>query len=136
MSDTTSHTHFDVIVIGVGAMGSAACFELAQRKVRVLGIEQFGGAHDRGSSHGRSRMIRLAYDEHPDYVQLLRRAYQYWRTHESISGEQVLHMTGGIYAGPRNCELVSGSLLAAQKHGLAHELLDHAELAHRFPQLE
>src|SRR4051795_3058548 len=102
--------HFDVIVAGVGAMGSAACFELARRKVRVLGLEQFGVAHDRGSSHGRSRMIRLADYEHPDYVPLLRRAYENWRSLEAAAGEKILFVTGGLYVGPRDGELVSGSL--------------------------
>src|SRR3954467_15143049 len=105
--------HFDVIVAGVGAMGSAACYELARRKVRVLGLEQFGVAHDRGSSHGRSRMIRLSNYEHPDYVPLLRRACENWRSLEAIAGEQVLYVTGGIYVGPRGSDLVSGSLRAA-----------------------
>src|SRR4051794_30625785 len=127
--------HFDVIVAGVGAMGSAACYELARRKLRVLGLEHFSVPHDRGSSHGRSRMIRLAYYEHPDYVPLLRRAYENWRSLEAATGEQVLYITGGLYCGPRDGELVSGSLRAASEHHLAHELLDRAELARRFPQL-
>src|SRR5256885_6690697 len=99
---------FDVIVAGVGAMGSAACYELARRKVDVLGLEQFGVAHDRGSSHGRSRMIRLAYYEHPDYVPLVRRAYENWRSLEAITCEKVLFITGGLYCGPRDGGLVSG----------------------------
>ena len=80
-----SNSHFDVIVIGIGAMGSATCFELARRGQRVLGLEQFDIAHDRGSSHGYTRLIRLAYYEHPDYVPLLRRAYENWRSIESIA---------------------------------------------------
>src|SRR3954447_12180129 len=128
--------HFDVIVAGVGAMGSAACYELARPKGRVLGPEQFGVPHDRGSWPGRSRMIRLAYYEHPDYVPLLRRAYENWRSLEAATGEKILYITGGLYARPRDGELVSGSLRAASEHHLAHELLDHAELARRFPQLD
>src|SRR4051812_31384806 len=128
--------HFDVIVAGVGAMGSTACYELARRKLRALGLEQFGVLHDRGSSHGRSRMIRLAYYEHPDYVPLLRRAYENWRSLEAATGEKILYITGGLYAGPRDGELVSGSLRAASEHHLAHELLDRAELARRVPQLD
>src|SRR4051794_19902578 len=109
--------HFDVIVVGAGgAMGSATCFELARRKVRVLGLDQFGIAHDRGSSHGHSRMIRLAYYEHPDYVPLLRRAYQRWRELEQLSGQQLLQLTGGIYAGPQGCELVTQSHASAMRH--------------------
>lgn len=126
--------HFDVIVVGVGGMGSATCYELARRGVRVLGLEQFGIAHDRGSSHGYTRMIRLAYYEHADYVPLLRRAYEKWREIESISGERILHITGGIYAGPRDGELVPQSANAARQHGIEHETLDRAQIAKRFPQ--
>src|SRR4029078_4265532 len=94
--------HLYVIVVGVGGMGSATCYELARRGVRVLGLEQFGIAHDRGSSHGYTRMILMAYYEHANYVPLLRRAYEKWREMEAVSGENILHITGGIYAGPRD----------------------------------
>src|SRR5215212_6181369 len=97
--------HFDVIVVGVGGMGSATCYELATRGVRVLGLEQFDIGHDRGSSHGYTRMIRLAYYEHGDYVPLLRRAYEKGREIEAGSGKRILRITGGIYAGPRDGEL-------------------------------
>src|SRR3982751_524143 len=108
--------HYDVIVIGAGgAMGSATCFELARRGVRVLGLDQFGIAHDRGSSHGHSRMIRLAYYEHPDYVPLLRRAYERWRELEQLSDQRLLQTTGGIYAGPAGGELVAHSHAAAMR---------------------
>jgi len=126
--------NYDVIVVGVGGMGSATCYELARRGVRVLGLEQFGIAHDRGSSHGHTRMIRLAYYEHADYVPLLRRAYEKWREIESVSGEQILHITGGIYAGPSDGELVPQSVNAAQQHGIEHETLNPAQITSRFPQ--
>src|SRR3982750_1167302 len=115
--------HFDVIVAGVGAMGSAACYELTRRKLRVLGLEQFGLPHNRGSSHGQSRMIRLAYYEHPDYVPLLRRAYELWDELEAESGQKLLFKTGGVYLGPPEGGLVGGSLAAAKLHGLDHEVL-------------
>lgn len=131
----SERTHFDVIVIGVGAMGAATCYHLASRGVRVLGLEQFHIAHDRSSSHGHTRMIRLAYYEHADYVPLLRRAYDNWRAIEEISGEHILHVTGGIYAGPRDGELVPQSAAAARLHGIDHELLDdRSQIARRFPQ--
>jgi sarcosine oxidase len=126
--------HFDVIVIGVGAMGSATCYELARRGRRVLGLEQFHIAHDRGSSHGYTRLIRLAYFEHADYVPLLRRAYENWRAIEGESGEQVLFVTGGLYAGPRGCDLVMRSADAANTHGIDYQLLDRGAIAKRFPQ--
>ena len=129
-------THFDVIVVGAGgAMGSSTCFELARRGVRLLGLDQAGIAHGVGSSHGLSRMIRLAYYEHPDYVPLLRRAYERWRELEALSNQRILEMTGAIYAGPAGCELVEGSRASATQHGIAHEMLDRQEIAHRFPLL-
>jgi sarcosine oxidase len=125
---------FDTIVIGVGAMGAAACHELARRGVRVLGLEQFDIPHGRGSSHGFSRMIRLCYYEHPDYVPLLRRAYELWGALEDESGQKLLHLTGGLYMGPASSELMTGSRDAATTHGLEHEVLDAAGVADRYPQ--
>jgi sarcosine oxidase len=125
---------FDVIVVGLGAMGSAAAQQLASRGVRVLGLEQFDIPHALGSSHGSSRMIRLAYYEHADYVPLLRRAYELWKSLEEESGQRIIHITGGLYAGPAESEVVNGSLGAARTHRIPHDMIDHAELAKRFPQ--
>ena len=124
---------FDVIVVGVGAMGSSACFELARRGMKVLGLEQFAIAHERGSAHGQSRMIRMAYYEHPDYVPLLARAYERWQEAERLSGERLLHITGGLYAGPSDGEVVPGSEAAARTHGLQYERLSASEAVDRFP---
>ena len=85
---------FHTIIVGLGGMGSAAAAHLAARGVRVLGLEQFQPAHSHGSSHGRSRVIRLAYFEHPAYVPLLRRSFELWRRLEIDSGRVVLQMTG------------------------------------------
>jgi sarcosine oxidase len=79
-------TRYDVAVVGLGAMGSAALFHLARRGVKAIGIEQFLPGHDRGSSHGESRAIRLGYSEHPSYVPLVRRAFDNWRELERLSG--------------------------------------------------
>jgi sarcosine oxidase len=86
-------SRFDVIVVGLGGMGSAAAAHAASRGQRVLGLEQFQPAHDQGSSHGRSRVIRLAYFEHPAYVPLLRRAYELWRRLEIATGRELLRIT-------------------------------------------
>jgi sarcosine oxidase len=126
--------HFDIIVIGLGAMGSSTCHHLARRGVRVLGLEQFDIPHALGSSHGSSRMIRLAYYEHPDYVPLLRRAYELWDELEAQSGQKLLYRTGGLYMGPREGETVGGSLRSAREHQLPHELLEPDERRRRFPQ--
>jgi len=124
---------YDVIVIGVGAMGSATVYQLARRGVRVLGLEQFDIPHDRGSSHGTNRIIRLAYWEHPSYVPLLRRAYELWREIEHVSGERLLIITGGVDAGPEDSPTVRGSLRSCALHHLYHETLDAAALHARFP---
>ena len=124
---------YDAIVIGLGGMGSATLHQLAQRGKRVLGIEQFGIAHDMGSSHGITRIIRLAYHEHPSYVPLMRRAYELWRNLESSSDEQILHITGSIDAGPPDSSNFTGSLLSCEEHDLPHEVLTSAELTRRFP---
>ena len=92
---------FDVIVIGLGGMGSAAAAHLAARGQRVLGLERFGPAHDRGSSHGGSRIIRQSYFEDPAYVPLLLRAYELWRSLEADSGADLMTLTvASTSAGP------------------------------------
>jgi sarcosine oxidase len=102
---------FDVIVIGVGAMGASACFHLARRAgIKVLGLEQFDIPHNLGSSHGHSRMIRKAYFEHPNYVPLLHRAYELWDELEALSGRRLLHRVGGVFMGPHDQTLVGGAL--------------------------
>src|SRR5437763_4279086 len=111
------YNRYDVIVVGVGAMGSSTCCHLARRGARVLGLEQFDIPHARGSSHGQSRMIRMAYYEHPDYVPLLRRAYELWDELEAVSGQKVLYVTGGLYMGPPGGHVVRGAVQAAQSHG-------------------
>jgi sarcosine oxidase len=124
---------FGAIVVGLGGMGSAAAAHLAARGRRVLGLDQFQPGHTEGSSHGRSRVIRLAYFEHPAYVPLLRRAYELWRQLERDTGKLLLQMTGGLMIGAADSEVVSGSLRSAREHDLDHEVLDAAEIRRRFP---
>jgi sarcosine oxidase len=121
---------FDSIVVGLGAMGSAALLHLARRGQSVLGLDRYDVPHELGSSHGVTRIIRLAYYEDPAYVPLLRRAYELWRELEGDAGERLLHITGSVDAGP---EIFEGSLRSCEEHGLAHEVLSAAELAQRFP---
>jgi sarcosine oxidase len=125
---------FDVIVLGLGGMGSAAAYHLAARGKRVLGIDQFTPPHDKGSSHGQSRVIRQAYFEDPAYVPLLLRTYELWRHLEGDAGRSLLTITGGLMLGTTESAVVSGSLRSAREHGLAHELLDAMEIRRRFPQ--
>jgi sarcosine oxidase len=128
-----SSTALDVAVIGLGAMGSATLLHLARRGLRVLGIEQFALGHDRGSSHGETRIIRLGYFEHPSYVPLVRAALPLWRALERDSGQPLLHVTGIIEIGAPEGTLVAGTLRSARTHGLAHEVLDAASVMRRFP---
>ncbi len=115
-------------------MGASACYHLALRGVAVLGLEQFDIPNDRGSAHGQSRAFRMCYFEHPDYVPLLRRSLELWHQLEEITERKLLHMTGGIWFGPADCELTAGSRDAAVAHDLPHEWIEHDELAKRFPQ--
>ena len=124
---------YDVIVIGVGGMGSATVFELARRGLRVLGIERFDLPHEFGSSHGLTRIIRLGYWEHPAYVPLLHRAFERWHEIENLVGEQLLIITGSIDAGLETSATFSGSRRSCEQHGLPHEILDGRALHARFP---
>ena len=128
---------YDVIVVGLGAMGSAAAYQAASRGARVLGIEAFGRAHELGSSGGLTRIIRLAYFEHPDYVPLLRAAWDLWPRIEAEADQGTLRqVTGGLYIGQRGSAVLDGSLKSAHTHGLDHELLDADESRRRFPALQ
>jgi sarcosine oxidase len=126
----------DVIVAGLGAHGSSAAYHLASRGASVLGFDRFARGHTLGSSGGLSRIIRLSYYEHPDYVPLLRRAWTLWRELERRSGEQLLTETGGLYAGAPDGELVAGALESARRHGLEHEVLEATALRERYPLFE
>ena len=114
-------------------MGSAAAAHLAAAGQRVLLLERFAPGHERGSSHGLTRIIRLAYFEDPSYVPLLRRAYELWYALEGRSGETLMHRTGGLDVGAEGTRVFEGSLRSCREHGLPHEELDVDALARRFP---
>ncbi len=124
---------YDVIVVGVGGMGAAACWQLARRGQRVLGLERFDIPHAQGSSHGVTRIIRLAYYESPAYVPLLKRAYELWREASQAAGETLLVTTGSLDAGPADSDVFQGSLLSCREHGLAHEVLTGTQVNARHP---
>jgi sarcosine oxidase len=123
----------DVVVLGVGGFGSACLAHLARRGVSVLGLDAFLPGHDRGSSHGDTRIIRQAYYEHPDYVPLLRRACELWRELESESGRTLMNLCGLALAGPPDSEELSGCRLAAKLHGVELENLSPQDTAERLP---
>ena len=125
----------DVVVVGLGAMGSALTYHLARRGARVTGVDCGRPPHAEGSSHGESRIIREAYFEHPLYVPLVRRAGTLWRELEATSGRRLLRRTGALMVGPAGSEVVEGSVRSAAIHGIPHERLTRRHLAGRFPAL-
>ncbi|MGN6673234.1 MAG: N-methyl-L-tryptophan oxidase [Thermomicrobiales bacterium] len=124
---------YDTIVLGLGAMGSATAYHLARRGTRVLGLDAYPRGHTQGSSHGRSRIIREAYFEAPEYVPLVQRAYHLWRELEAESGQALLTLTGGLNLGAPDSELVTGALASARQHQLPYEYLTAADVTARFP---
>lgn len=128
-----SQQAWDVIVIGLGGMGSAVAAQAAQRGARVLGIDAYAPGHALGSSHGDGRIIREAYFEAPEYVPLVQRAYALWRELEAATDRELLTITGGLTIGAPESEFVAGAHRSAREHGLAHEYLDHREVGARFP---
>ncbi len=116
-------------------MGSAAAYQLARRGQRVLGLERYGPAHNRGSSHGGSRITRQAYFEDPAYVPLLLRATQMWESIEKESGRRIFYRTGGVMIGRPDSLTVSGSRRSAEEWDLPHEMLDAGEIRRRFPTM-
>ena len=123
----------DVIVLGLGAMGSAAAQHLSERGCRVLGFDRFTPPHSYGSSHGQSRMYRQAYWEDPRYVPLLLRAFDLWHELDAQAGTPLFHRTGGLAIGQRDSELITRTLASAQQYGLPHTLLSGDELCRQYP---
>ncbi|QFY63977.1 N-methyl-L-tryptophan oxidase (plasmid) [Rhizobium grahamii] len=127
---------FDVAVIGLGAMGSAALSHLSARGAKAIGIDAYFPAHTLGSSHGDSRLIRLGYFEDPSYVPLLKRAYRNWRDLEARLRSDILTITGVLQIGSENSKIVAGTRASCEMHGLAHEVFDKSEMALRFPAFQ
>jgi monomeric sarcosine oxidase len=125
---------YDVIILGTGGVGSAAFYHAAKRGRRVLALEQFGAAHDRGSSHGQSRIIRQAYFEHPNYVPLLLEAYELWAELERATGKRLYSQTGLLEVGYPDGAVIGGIRQSAALHGLPIEEISDREFAQRFPQ--
>jgi sarcosine oxidase len=126
---------FDVIVAGLGAMGSAACYQLAKRGKRVLGLDRYSPPHTLGSSHGQTRIIREAYFEDPLYVPLVQRAYELWAELEREAGRKLFQQTGGLMIGRPQGMVVSGAKRSALEHKLSYEVLSSAQVSRRFPAL-
>jgi sarcosine oxidase len=128
-------SHHDVLIAGLGAMGSSAAYHLSRRGVRVCGFDRFAPPHAMGSSHGQTRIIREAYFEDPVYVPMVRRAYELWRELEREAATPLLLQTGGLMIGAADSQLVRGARASAQQYGLEHQILGCSEVARRFPAL-
>tara|TARA_B100000927_G_scaffold81699_1_gene65474 strand:- start:9301 stop:10566 length:1266 start_codon:yes stop_codon:yes gene_type:complete len=126
--------NFDVIVIGVGSMGSSSCFQLAKKGYKVLGIEQFNLPHDKGSHSGQSRIIRKAYFEHPDYVPLLKKAYKNWDILQNESGQNIYHKTGLLYFGKSNSGLLKSVISSSELYDIPLKKLNHTEILSEYKQ--
>ncbi len=124
---------YDVIVAGVGGMGSATIHELSSRGLKVLGLEKFNIPHNMGSSHGMTRIIRLAFREGSEYVPLARRSYELWRSLEQKVGEQLLYTTGSIHGGLPGTTAFESTLEACVTQKVTHEVLSGNEVSSRFP---
>ncbi len=123
----------DVAVIGIGGVGSAAVAHLAKSGAKVIGLDRFSPPHTSGSSHGQTRVIRMAYFEHPDYVPLLRQAYRSWNDLEQATGRQLYFPTGVLQIGPEDGEVIAGTLRSAQRHDLSIQRFTYEEIAGQFP---
>lgn len=124
----------DVVVVGLGALGSHAAWRLASRGLRVVALEQFGLAHDRGSSHGQTRLFRVACLEHPNLVRIAQRSRQLWDELQAKTGSTILDITGGLMLGPPGTEVIDGTLAAADAHDLPVEVLTRGQVNERFPR--
>jgi sarcosine oxidase len=133
---------WDAIVVGLGAVGSAAVYQLARRGVRVLGVDRFHPPHDLGSSHGETRITRLAVGEGEEYVPLVRRSHAIWQELEQATGRTLLRSVGGLFFGPGGergethgaADFLETTIRVAARHGIPHEILDATALEQRFPQ--
>jgi sarcosine oxidase len=133
--DLLSSNHYDVIVMGVGFIGAAACWYVARSNYKVLGLEQFDIPHDQGSHAGQSRIIRKAYFEHSDYVPLLEGAYHNWNELETITYSQVYYKTGLVYFGSADTKLIQDTRVAARQYSIPLDILTHEAASIRYPAI-
>ena len=126
---------YDCVILGVGGIGSAALLAAARRGWKVLGLEQFGSAHDKGSSHGRTRIIRTAYFEHPNYVPLAREAWDKWQAMQAQSSVKLIQQTGLLQVGNSDGEVIQGVLRSAKEHAIPIQQWNAKETMERYPLL-
>ncbi len=126
----------DVIVVGLGAMGSATTLQLAQRGLRVVGVDRFHPPHARGSTHGQTRVTRLAIGEGPEYVPFVRRSHELWRDIERRTGTEILYQVGGLVLGRTGDGFLELTRATAVQYGIDHRNLSHHELTAEYPMFE
>ncbi|HEY1798049.1 MAG TPA: N-methyl-L-tryptophan oxidase [Stellaceae bacterium] len=131
----------DVIVVGLGAMGSAVLCQLARRGLSAIGIDRFDPPHPHGSSHGESRITRVSISEGARYTPFVRRSHELWRELEALTGRRLLEQVGALFIAPADGrvwshgnDFVREAIRIAQEQGIAHERLDEQQIAGRFPQ--
>jgi sarcosine oxidase len=124
----------DVAVVGVGTMGSMACWQLASRGADVIGFEQFAPGHDRAAAGGETRIFRTAYLEGEQYVPLLLESQRLWRRLEQESGHELLNLNGGLMIGHPDEQLLRNVMTSIRTHDLPHQVLDEQEARRRYPQ--
>ena len=135
-------TKFDTIVCGLGAMGSAALYQLAKRGNKVLGLDRFSPPHANGSSHGESRIIRQAIGEGAEYIPLVLRSYELWREIENETGKELLTITGGLTLDSEKSgavmhgrpDFLDQAIRCAKKFDIRHEIFEAADIKRRYPQ--
>ena len=128
-----ANEQYDTIVIGVGGVGSAAVYRLAERGLNVLGIERFDIPHSHGSSHGSTRIVRLTQPEDPSYVPLARATFENWRELEAATGRDLLTTTGSIHASPADADLFADARRSVETHDVDYEVFTGEEVNERFP---
>lgn len=145
MSAAVGVPHYDAIVVGLGAVGAATLYQLARRGARVLGLDQFAPPHSLGSSHGQTRITRLAVGEGEQYVPLVRRSHEIWAELEAATGQSIYTRTHGLVLGPLDAaapragkpdDFVRRTIAIAQRHGIEHEVLGAGDLRRRYPQFK
>jgi sarcosine oxidase len=133
---TSDRATADVIVVGLGAMGSAVTLQLAQRGLQVIGVDRFRPPHDHGSTHGETRITRLAVGEGAEHVPLVRRSHELWRELEAATGSRVLEQIGGLVIGQRDDGFLEQTRAVARLHGISHRNLSNLQLRSGFPMFD
>jgi len=125
---------YDAIIIGLGAMGSSALYQLSKTDLNVLGVDRFDPPHNKGSSHGETRITREAIAEGKEYVHLVRKSHEIWKDLEKITGSKLFSETGFLLYGPKTKDFILNTINTAQEFGIVHQTLDYSQLSNKYKQ--